>query len=151
MKLRLLPLILIILALVSCQFRRSNPLDPIGNPDVSTPQTISNLIVYGVSGPGADNKYVELRWDANNPLTTDGYFVYRGLAYNSSYAPVDTVGTNSCYHGSKPWHLVLSGIYWYKVSAYKDIYKDPSNPTPANYLGRLEGRLSEARPVVVPA
>ncbi len=132
----------------SCQLQRKNPLDPIGNPDVSTPQTVSNLIIYGVSGPGSDNKYVELRWDANNPLTTDGYYVYRGLAYNSAYAVVDTVGTNSCYHGSEPWHSVLPGTYWYKVSAFKEVW---TNDVVPEFLGRLEGRQSEARPVVVPA
>ncbi|HOZ00602.1 MAG TPA: hypothetical protein PLG20_02210 [Candidatus Syntrophosphaera sp.] len=146
MKPRSIALLLIItLLLASCGLKRTNPLDPIGNTEIQTPQTVSNLIIYGVSPAGADNKYVDLRWDANSSLTTDGYFVYRGLGYSASYAVVDTVFTNSCYHGSEPWHQVLPGIYWYKVSAFKDIYNDEGL-----YLGRLEGRLSEARPVVVP-
>ena len=146
MKTRIALLALLALAALSCQLRRDNPLDPLGNPDVDVPQTVSNVIIYGVSATGADNKYVELRWDQNNPLTTDGYFVYRGLSFNSAYAVVDTVGTNSCYYGSKPWHVVLPGIYWYKVSAFKDVYNDDNQ-----FVGRLEGRKSEARPVVVPS
>jgi hypothetical protein len=73
------------------------------------------------SPPGATHKYVIIRWTANNPENTDGYKVYRGLAYSANYTCVDTVYTNECNHGSKAWHTVLPGDYWYRVSGYKDI------------------------------
>lgn len=138
-------IILVCLFVVSsCGVKRNNPLDPLGNPDVDAPATVANVTC--VSSPsGAVNKYVEVRWDANSPLNTDGYYVYRGLAYGSEYSVVDTVAINRCNHGSEPWQNIFAGIYWYKVSAFKDFYD-----TQDNYIGRLEGRLSEARAVVVP-
>ncbi len=139
MKTRILFLLLLLILVFSCSVKRNNPLDPLGNSDISVPQTVAGVICTP-SPTGAANKYVEVRWDANSPLNTDGYYVYRGLAYGSGYSVVDTVFTNVCNHGAKPWHLVLPGVYWYKVSAFK------------NYdAGRLEGRLSEARHVTVPS
>jgi hypothetical protein len=145
--------LLIILAVLtaSCSLKRSNPLDPLGNPDIIIPETVTN-ITYTHSQPGSMSKFVDLNWTSNNPITTDGYFVYRSLAYPSEYSVVDTVFTNSCNHGSEPWHVVIGGnTYWYKISAFKDFYEDMDHPTPETYLGRLEGRKSEAVPVYVPA
>ncbi|MDZ4181526.1 MAG: hypothetical protein U1B83_01520 [Candidatus Cloacimonadaceae bacterium] len=128
-----------LLLTTSCGLKRSNPLDPTGNPDVTVPETVSNVI--GSPSPaGASTKFVTVTWNPNNPLNTDGYYVYRGLAYNSSYSVVDTVFTNSCTHGSKPWHSVSPGDYYYKVSAFK-----------AYPAGRLEGRVSLPTFVRVPA
>lgn len=131
-------LVAICLLLAACGLKRSNPLDPNGNPSVFVPETVSN-VVCSPSPAGAANKFVIVTWDPNSPIFTTGYYVYRGLAYNSAYAVVDTVFTNSCSHGSKPWHLVAPGDYYYKVSAFK-IYPE----------GRLEGRLSQPAFVRVP-
>lgn len=133
------------LILSGCGIKRDNPLDPIGNPDIMVPATVAN-VTCTPSPAGAANKFVEVRWTANSPLNTDGYFVYRGLSFFSEFTVVDTVFTNICNHGSEPWQTVFPGTYWYKVSAFKDI-KDSQQ----NILGRLEGRLSEARAVIVPA
>ncbi|MCB5246694.1 MAG: hypothetical protein LHW57_01535 [Candidatus Cloacimonetes bacterium] len=145
MKTKLLLLSLILLLIAACSLKRENPLDPIGNPAIIVPDQVSGVQCFA-SGAGVINKFVEVRWNANPPLNTDGYFVYRGLAYNSEYAVVDTVATNICNHGSEPWHLVLPGDYWYKVSAYRDVEDGDGN-----YLGRLEGRRSEPRFIRVPA
>ncbi len=131
-------LILSLLFTVSCGLKRSNPLDPNGNPQIVIPETVSN-VVCSPSPAGAVNKFVSITWSANSIYSTDGYYVYRGLAYNSTYAIVDTVFTNSCSHGSKPWHYITPGDYYYKISAFK-IYPE----------GRLEGRLSLPTFVRVP-
>jgi hypothetical protein len=141
----ILPLLLVLLLAQSCSLKRKNPLDPLGNPEIVVPAEVQNVSCTP-SASSAEHKYVEVRWTANSPINTDGYFVYRGLAYNSEYAVVDTVTTNICNHGSEPWHIVTPADYWYKVSAYKDIYD-----TNDNFVGRLEGRPSEARFVRVPA
>ncbi len=133
------------LLLSACGLRRSNPLDPIGNPNLDVPEVVSN-VQCSPSPPGAANKYVTVTWEPNSNRTTDGYYVYRGLAYNSAYAVVDTVETNigTCTHGSDPWHNVYPGQYWSKVSAFKDCYRSTGE-----FLGRLEGRLSQPRWVEV--
>jgi hypothetical protein len=126
------------LVLASCGLKRSNPLDPTGNIGIVVPETVSN-VACSPSPAGAANKYVNVSWNPNSLYSTDGYYVYRGLAYNSAYSVVDTVFTNSCSHGSKPWHMVTPGDYYYKVSAFK-VYS----------AGRLEGRLSQPAFVRVP-
>ena len=121
-------LILIITAISGCGLKRNNPLDPNANPTIIVPEIISNLQVFP-SAPGAASKFVDLTWQANPSYSTDGYYVYRGLGFYSAFAVVDTVFTNRASHGSKPWHTVVPGEYYYKISAFKQY---PS--------GRLEGR-----------
>ncbi len=145
MKTKLTTLSLILLLIAACTLKRDNPLDPIGHPEIIVPAPVSGVQCFA-SPVGAANKFVEVRWVANPPLNTDGYYVYRGLAYNSEYAVVDTVATNICNHGSKPWHSVLPGDYWYKVSAFRNI-----NDNSGTFLGKLEGRRSEPRFIRVPA
>ncbi|MCB5224061.1 MAG: hypothetical protein WCY21_00375 [Candidatus Cloacimonadaceae bacterium] len=147
MKFRNLILLLCLILLTSCMVKRNNPLDPIGNPDIIVPDQVSGLQCFA-SGVGATNKYVELRWNANPSLNTDGYYIYMGLAYNSEYAVVDTVTTNVSVssHGGKPWHSVKAGDYWYKVAAFRDVYDEDGK-----VLGKLEGRRSEPRFIRVPA
>ena len=144
MKFKIILLIVITLFIGSC-LQRNNPLDPVGNPNVIVPDEVRDVSCTA-SPPGATHKYVIIRWTANNPENTDGYKVYRWLAYSANYTCVDTVYTNECNHGSKAWHTVLPGDYWYRVSGYKDIYDINTH----QYIGRLEGRLSEARFVRVP-
>ncbi|HAN40902.1 MAG TPA: hypothetical protein GX398_03010 [Candidatus Cloacimonetes bacterium] len=133
-------LILLVLAglLSSCGLKRNNPLDPSSDPTIIVPEIISNLEIYP-SPPGAANKFVEMRWRANPSYSTDGYYVYRGLGYFSTFTIVDTVYTNNASHGSKPWHRVVPGEYYYKISAFKQ-YPD----------GRLEGRACQPVWVKVP-
>lgn len=145
MKARLLVILAALLLVASCSLKHDNPLDPIGNQDIIVPDKVSNVQCFA-SPPGAAQKFVEVRWSANPALNTDGYFVYRGLAYGSEYAVVDTVATNICNHGSKPWHSVFPGDYWYKVSAFRNVYDSAGN-----FLGKLEGRFSEPRFIRVPA
>jgi len=111
MKRKIIILILITLLLGSC-LQRNNPLDPVGNPDVIVPDEVRDVSCTP-SPAGVINKYVIIQWTANNPDNTDGYKVYRALAYSANYACVDTVFTNVCNHGSEAWHNVLPGDYWY--------------------------------------
>lgn len=130
-------LFLILLVASGCGLKRDNPLDPV-HPGIVVPEIVSN-VTASPSPAGASNKYVNLAWTANSSLYTDGYYVYRGLGFYSTFTIVDTVMTNSCTHGSKPWHSVSPGEYYYKVSAYK------------TYGGRrLEGRQSLPAFVRVP-
>lgn len=130
-------LILTLLVAFGCGLKRSNPLDPV-HPNIYVPEVVSNVTALP-SPAGASNKYVNVAWSPNSSLYTDGYYVYRGLGFYSTFTVVDTVMTNSCTHGSKPWHSVAPGEYYYKVSAYK------------TYDGRrLEGRLSMPAFVRVP-
>ncbi|PKN74278.1 MAG: hypothetical protein CVU49_08635 [Candidatus Cloacimonetes bacterium HGW-Cloacimonetes-2] len=129
MKKLILILIPIMLLLGSCGLRRTNPLDPFGDNNVVVPDPVTNITFFIQGGQGY--KTVSFSWTANSGFNTDGYYLYRGLAYNSSFAVVDTVTTNSCVHGSDPWHVVLPGDYYYKISAWKT-YGDR----------RLEGPIS---------
>ncbi len=125
-------LILVLVLLSACGLRRKNPIDPYGNSDILVPDVVINLTGSVQSSPGSTNKLVNFNWTANNPFSTDGYYLYRSMSFNSSYARIDTVTVNSCIHGSKPWHSVTPGDYWYKVSAWKS-YNDR----------RLEGPYSD--------
>ena len=144
MKTKLILAALVLLLTAAC-LKHSNPLDPYDNPDIIVPDQVSGVQCFA-SQAGSANKYVEVRWIANPALNTDGYYVFRGLAYDSDYAVVDTVATNFCNHGSEAWHSVLPGDYWYKVSAFRDVYDGNGN-----FLGKLEGRRSEPRFIRVPA
>lgn len=133
--------LLLIVALFACAcLKRNNPLDPSGNPNITAPEVVSNVQCYA-SPNGAANKYVNIVWDQNSDLTTEGYYVYRSLAYNSTYARVGTVETNtgSFMHNTD----IRPGLYWYKVSGYKRWIDNGSDS------GILEGRLSSARSVNV--
>ena len=70
--------------LSSCGLKRNNPLDPSSDPTIIVPEIISNLEIYP-SPPGAANKFVEMCWRANPSYSTDGYYVYRGLGYFSTF------------------------------------------------------------------
>ncbi|MFO7660812.1 MAG: hypothetical protein R6V77_07860 [Candidatus Cloacimonadaceae bacterium] len=127
----LLLTLLIMLAAGSCELKRTNPLDPSSHLEIEAPPRVTGLSAIG-SGPGVESKYVELKWSKNN-INTDGYYIYRGLAYNSAYARIDEVGNVST--GSIITRVIpieAPGFYYFKVSAYK-IYPG----------GRLEGPLSE--------
>ena len=128
----LLILILLLGLLSACGLRRKNPIDPYGNSEILVPDVVINFegIVQGT--PGSTDKLVNFTWTANNAFSTDGYYLYRSMSYNSSYARIDTVTTNLCSHGAKPWHNVTPGEYWYRVSAWKN-YNDR----------RLEGPYSD--------
>ncbi len=124
--------LLIIILTVSCELKRSNPLDPSSHPEIEAPPRVTGLTAVG-SGPGVASKYVQLEWAINNINQTDGYYIYMGLAYNSAYARIDEVGNVST--GSTITRVIpieAPGFYYFKVSAYKN-YPD----------GRLEGPLSE--------
>ncbi len=142
----LIPILALAVLTASCGLKRKNPLDPVANPEIVIPEMVSDVVTAS-SPAGASNKYVIISWRSNSPLTTTGYYVYRGLGYFSTYTVVDTVmvpvnpsNTTTCTHGAKPWHLVFPGDYYYKVSAFKQ-YPE----------GRLEGRQSQPAWVRVPA
>lgn len=116
------------LAITACGLSRDNPLDPNANPNIIVPETISSLQVFP-SPSNASQKYVDLTWQANPQYSTDGYYIYRSLGFYATFSVVDTVFTNRASHGSKSWHHVVPGEYYYKVAAFKD-YSG----------GRLEGR-----------
>ncbi len=126
--------ILLLLSLMGCGLKRSNPLDPIANDDILVPEQVSE-VTASPSPAGVANKYVRLSWRANSTATTDGYFIYRSLSYYSAFARVDTVFSINQYD-----HIdILPGDYYYRISGFKQY---PS--------AKLEGRLSAPIFVRVP-
>jgi len=122
---------LLCLLVLSCSLRRSNPLDPVGNDEIIIPLPVTNVSATAQSVSGTNIRNVKINWSPNSSNDTDGYYIYRGLAYNSSYARVGEVGrVDEFIHLNVQPNRPGEG-YYYKVSAYK-IYKD----------GRLEGRAS---------
>lgn len=147
MKYVFIPLVCLALMMGSCGLKRSNPLDPVSHDNLLIPELVIN-IGYMTSPAGVLLKTVSFEWTPNNQTSTNGYYLYRSMGYNSDFARVDTVLTNipsaggkiTCIHGAKPWHVVMPGDYYYKVSGWKT-YGDR----------RLEGRISERVFVRIPA
>ncbi len=132
-------ILLVISVLVSsCGLKRSNPLDPLGNSGVVSPDPVVG-ISYSTSATNQNPRFVSLRWTANSPSNTSGYYIYRGIGYYSAFALVDSVTTNEFIHSSTNDQTVLPGDYYYRISAYKG-YNG----------GNLEGRKSEPLFVRVP-
>ena len=133
---KLIPIILIALALGACGIKRDNPLDPYENNSIIVPGDVTGL-QHTVLGSGSPTPYILFEWNSNNAYNTDGYYIYRSLGYFSAYAVVDTVlhitgeSLQSYVHSSANDPTVGPGDFWYRISAYKNF--------PA---GRLEGRPS---------
>ncbi|MDI9528504.1 MAG: hypothetical protein QM233_01070 [Candidatus Cloacimonadota bacterium] len=126
------------LLLTSACLKRNNPLDPSGNAGIgAAPENVSNLVCVG-SVASNPQKFVRLNWDVNSDETTSGYYVYRGFSYNSDFARVGTVESNTgqFIHTETNGVPVMPGRYWYQVSGFKDHY----DPDSGQYWGRLEGR-----------
>ncbi|MCK9557111.1 MAG: hypothetical protein PHO85_02890 [Candidatus Cloacimonetes bacterium] len=132
----------ILLFVAGCGIKRDNPLDP------HSSSVIEPAYVTGVQlsseGTGSAPRIVRVSWNSNSSSNTDGYFVYRSKGHSNAYAVIDTVmhvasaDHQQYIHSSENDSSVTPGEYWYRVSAYKDY--------PA---GRLEGRLSEPKPIIV--
>lgn len=141
---KLIPIILIALALGACGIKRDNPLDPYENNSIIVPGDVTGL-QHTVLGSGSPTPYILFEWNSNNAYNTDGYYIYRSLGYFSAYAIVDTVlhvanePLQRYIHSSDNDPTVRPGDFWYRVSAYKEY--------PA---GRLEGRLCPAHFVRIP-
>ncbi len=141
---KLIPIILIALALGACGIKRDNPLDPYENNSIIVPGDVTGL-QHTVLGSGSPTPYILFEWNSNNAYNTDGYYIYRSLGYFSAYAIVDTVlhvanePLQRYIHSSDNDPTVRPGDFWYRVSAYKE-YPE----------GRLEGRLCPAHFVRIP-
>ncbi len=132
-------LIMLITLIASCSLKRSNPLDPNGNGDITVPEPVTG-ISHTTSSQHQNPCWVNIKWVANSASNTDGYFIYRGMGYYSSYALVGDVKTNEFMHSSADDPSVQPKIdFYYRISAYK-IYPE----------GKLEGRRSEPYWVRIP-
>lgn len=109
-----------------------------GNPNIVAPDPVMSPTANS-SPAHATVKSVTIRWTANNPENTSGYYIYRGLNYYSAYTLVGTVSSaeNTTFIHTGPT-VQPGNYYWYKVSAFK-IY-------PA---GNLEGSRTDITPVFV--
>ena len=142
---KLIPIILIALALSACGIKRDNPLDPHFNDSIINPPEDVQGLNSDVRVAGNFARYIDLTWNSNTTSYTDGYYVYRSLGYFSAYAIVDTVlhvanePLQRYIHSSDNDPTVRPGDFWYRVSAYKE-YPE----------GRLEGRLCPAHFVRIP-
>ena len=129
---KIIILIMLIILLASCSLKRSNPLDPNGNEDIIVPEPVTG-ITYTTSSQNQIPCWVKITWTANNENNTDGYYIYRGMGYYSSYTLVGDVTTNEFMHSSADDPSVQPKIdFYYRISAYKICPE-----------GKLEGRRSE--------
>ena len=135
---KIIILIMLIILLASCSLKRSNPLDPNGNGDIVVPEPVTG-ISHTTSSQHQNPCWVNIKWVANSASNTDGYFIYRGIGYYSSFSLVGDVKTNEFMHSSADDPTVRPGDYYYRVSAYKT-YPE----------GKLEGRRSEPYWVRIP-
>ena len=131
-------LLLLVLLSMSCGLRRSNPLDPNANSEVTEPDPVNNISIMS-SAAGQVPRTVTINWDDNSPLNTSGYYIYRAMGYYATFALVDSVQISEFVHSSANDHTVLPGEYYYRISAYKGY---PG--------GNLEGRKSEPLWVYIP-
>jgi len=131
-------LLSIAISICSCGLKRSNPLDPLGNFGVVSPDPVVG-ISYSTSAVNQNPRFVTLRWTANSPSNTSGYYIYRGIGYYSAFALIDSVSVNEFIHSSTNDQTVLPGAYYYRISAYKGY---PG--------GNLEGLKSEPMFVRIP-
>ncbi|MDD2332244.1 MAG: fibronectin type III domain-containing protein [Candidatus Cloacimonetes bacterium] len=127
MKKLLILLGITLLMTLSCSLRRSNPLDPNGDNDITVPLQVTDVTATAQSVPNSSIRSVVVSWTRNSVDNSDGYYIYRSLGYYAEFALVGEVGNIGEFT-----HLnVLPGQYYYKVSAFKQ-YSE----------GRLEGRAS---------
>ena len=138
MYLMIAALILLCAGVTSCELKRTNPLDPNNNPNITAPPRVTGLTASG-SGAGVLTKSATLTW-TRNIVNTNGYYIYMGLAYNSVYARIDTLQGNVSTGNtmSKIVFVPSAGYYYFKVSAYRNT---DNNGAPLN--DNLEGSLSE--------
>lgn len=140
---KILFLLVVSFLILGCGIKRDNPLDPHAN-NLAIPGDVSGF-QYTAFSSGTSTRYVEFYWNGNNPNDTDGYYIYRSLGYYNAYALVGSVShvqgesTQQFTHSSADDNTVVAGLYYYRISAYKEY--------PA---GKLEGRLSTPIPVRVP-
>lgn len=131
-------LLLSLMLSMACGLKRSNPLDPRGNSEITEPDPVKNITIMA-SAAGQLPHTVTINWDDNNPLNTRGYYIYRSLGYFAAYALVDSVRVSEFVHSSANDNSVQPGEYYYRVSAYMGY---PG--------GNLEGRRSEPIWVYIP-
>jgi len=129
-------LLLTSLAMGSCGLKRNNPLDPMGNVNIISPDPVNGVTVT----PSVNNapvKSVTVRWRANSSENTSGYYIYRGMGYFSAFSVVGEVQDSIFMHTGP---TVMPGVeYYYKVSAYRTYPQ-----------GKLEGRRSDPKWVYIP-
>jgi len=126
----------IVLTILSCVFKRDNPLDPEYS-NINPPTKVSNLDGESYTGE------IRLWW---TPVSNaSGYKVYRSKVHNGAYELLNEIDNNGKvvlvnFHPSydNPYNNntsdVSSGWYYYKASACIIIQ---------NHLEPLEGELSE--------
>jgi hypothetical protein len=152
MKKYLLLTLAMMIVLIGCTLKRSNPLDP-NSHDIYIPGEITNIVITH-SAAHTDNHWVQLKWDKLSAENADGYHVYRGQSYNGTCQRLDgTQGyplinnlpnpTDSLPHpviwidpaqSVNTPNGIVPGDYYYKVSAYRRL-----NP---NSQLVLEGHIS---------
>jgi hypothetical protein len=113
-------LCIVTVILISCSLDKSNPLDPIDNPDVFYPPEIEFANVNATQHfPGYElkwyvGKYVTATYDS---IEASGYYLYGAMEYNSQYNVIaiknkrdTTFNVEDLYH--------VPGFHWFKVSSY---------------------------------
>ncbi len=143
----------IMLTSTSCGLKRSNPLDPEGNPNINTPPPVMELKATA-SAVGAQSKYVELTWNWQEPTTTTGYLIYMSLAYNAAYRKVGYIGNLDNPDLDKVTYRhpnLVPNDYFFKVSACEYHGNSINPPSPLDdHSDYLEGALSEFVYIRVP-
>ncbi len=110
--------LLAMLLIGACTLKRSNPLDPEGNPNIIVPE-----VVTGLNASVTTNKLVALSWES--VAHPHRYNIYRCLSYDGQYQFIDTTGVILDTQGNmidegKTYtdnDVVVGEKYYYKVSA----------------------------------
>ena len=126
----LLFLIISLLTLISCSLDRSNPLDPIGNPEIVNPPDIDSLWIQGNwliwhKGVGVTNDSI---------YYADGYYIYGAQVYNGKFDRL-SIEQDTTYSIEEAWYDLQ--YRWFKVSTYI-VFSDTleghlSSPTTRSY------------------
>ncbi|MCK4360078.1 MAG: hypothetical protein KAW92_15320 [Candidatus Cloacimonetes bacterium] len=104
-------LIIALITLISCSLDRSNPLDPIGNPEIFSPPSIDSLWIYNWMLTW--NVGIEIENDSI--YFADGYYVYGAIEYYGKYDKLSTEH-DTTYSIEDAWYDLH--YRWFKVSSY---------------------------------
>ncbi len=146
MKKFLFAALIVVIFLIGCSLKRTNPLDPNAQ-DITVPNDITNILISH-SPAHATNYWVQLKWDKLPIENADGYYVYRGQSYNGTFQRIEDYintpnSTDSLAALSVIWadNSIVPGYYYYKISAYKKHGNPPKI---------LEGHISPYAQTSVP-
>jgi len=102
-------LIILVLLILSCSLKRTNPLDPLVS-GTEDPNRVTNIEVVT-----AGNNTINITWDTM--INIDGYYIYRSYGSNNLYELIKDEGDISVHEYFDNDVEDISNV-WYIMSAY---------------------------------